>query len=41
MALKVVGIVGRPGTGMNTDTPVTEVFESSRSKGMEIGKNLP
>jgi hypothetical protein len=41
MTLKVVGIVGSPGTGMNTDILVTEVSEGARSKGAEIGKNLP
>ena len=38
MGLKVVGIVGSPRKGMNTDTLVTKVLEGALSSGAEIEK---
>lgn len=38
MALKVVGIVGSPRKGMNTDTLVTEVLKGAQSVGAETAK---
>jgi len=38
MGLKVVGIIGSPRKGMNTDTLVTRVLEGAKSKGAEIEK---
>jgi multimeric flavodoxin WrbA len=38
MGFKVVGFVGSPRKGMNTDTLVTKVLEGARSKGAGIEK---
>ncbi len=38
MVLKIVGIIGSPRKGMNTDTLVTKALEGARSVGAEIEK---
>ncbi|MEA3432537.1 MAG: flavodoxin family protein [candidate division WOR-3 bacterium] len=38
MDIKVVGIVGSPRRGMNTDTLVTKVLDGARSIGVEVEK---
>ena len=38
MAIKVVGIIGSPRKGMNTDTLVSKALEGAQSMGAEIEK---